>query len=124
MEIKKVVAIVRTDALEDVEKRLRLIGVPGITIDRVKGFGEYANFFTPDWMSAHARIEIFADEGHAQEIVETIIQAGHTGTAGDGLVAILPVEQLFRIRDGRKLQSLHGPNAPPDVSEGAARVEV
>ena len=108
MDIKKVVAVVRTDVLEDVEQRLRLLGVPGITVDRVRGFGEYANFFTPDWMSAHARLEIFADAAQAQDIVETIIQAGHTGTAGDGLVAVLPVEKLYRIRDHCELDALHG----------------
>ena len=108
MEIKKVVAIVRTDALKDVEDRLRVIGVPGITVDRVKGFGEYANFFTPDWMSAYARVEVLTDVVQAQRIVDAIIQAAHTGAAGDGIVSVLPVEKLYRIRDHRELQSLHG----------------
>ena len=101
-------AIVRTDALEDVENRLRAIGAPGITVDRVKGFGEYANFFTPDWMSAYARVEIFTDAAQAQQILDAIIQAAHTGTAGDDIVSVLPVEKFYRIRDHRELQSLQG----------------
>ena len=124
MDLKKVTAIVRTDVLEDVESRLRQLGVPGLTVWRVKGFGEYANFFTPDWMSACARIEVFTDAAQAQQIVDTIMQAAHTGTAGDGIVAVLPVDGLFRIRDGRRLQSLHGPNVQEDAREAGARVEV
>ena len=105
MEIKKIVAIVRTDALKDVEDRLRAIGAPGITVDRVKGFGESANFFTPDWMSAYARVEVFTDVVQTQEIVDAIIQAAHTGTGGDGIVSVLPVERLYRIRDRRELHA-------------------
>ena len=124
MDLKKVTAIVRTDILEDVERHLRQLGVPGLTVWRVKGFGEYANFFTPDWTSACARIEIFTDAAQAQQIVDTILQAAHTGTAGDGIVAVIPVDGLFRIRDRRQLQSLHAPNVREDVGEPGARVEV
>ena len=106
MDLKQVTAIVRTDILEDVECRLRHVGVPGITVARVKGFGEYANFFAPDWKSAHARIDIFTDEAQVQRIVDIIMQAARTGTAGDGIVSVLPVEKLYRIRDHRELHSL------------------
>lgn len=47
MEFKKVTAIVRTDVLKEVENRLKQLDVPGITVTRVKRFGEYANFLTP-----------------------------------------------------------------------------
>lgn len=111
MVLKHVMAIVRTDVLEDVECRLRHIGVPGVTVARVKGFGEYANFFTPDWMSAHARIEVFTDAVHAERIVDAIMQAAHTGTAGDGIVSVLPVERIFRIRDRHEMDSPHARDA-------------
>ena len=107
MDLKQVIAIVRTDALEDIEARLRQLGVPGLTVSRVKGFGEYANFFTPDWMSAYARIEIFADVAEAPRIIEAIMQVAHTGTAGDGIVSVLPVDRIYRIRDHRELHTLH-----------------
>lgn len=124
MDLKRVTAIVRTDVLEDVERRLRQLGVPGLTVSRVKGFGEYANFFTPDWTSACARIEIFTDAAQAQQIIDTIMQAAHTGTSGDGIVAVQPVDSLFRIRDRRQLQSLHNSQAADDVRETGARVPV
>ena len=109
MDLKKVVAIVRTDVIEHVESRLIQLGVPGITIARVKGFGEYSNFFTHDWLSAYVRIEIFTDLEQVQQIVDAILEAAHTGTSGDGIVSVVPVETLYRIRDHHKLSSLHGP---------------
>ena len=107
MELKKIVAIVRSGTLEDVEASLRRLGVPGITVDRVKGFGEDANYLTPDWMSGYARIEVFTDESQAPEIIDTILAAAHTGTAGDGIAAVLPVDHVYRIRDHCDLHSLH-----------------
>lgn len=121
MDLKKITAIVRTFVLEDVESRLRQLGVPGITVTRVKGFGEGTNFLTRDWMSAYACIEIFTDVAQAEQIVDTIMQAAHSGTAGDGIVAVLPVEGLYRIRDYRELHSLHGPNVDEDTTENPNR---
>lgn len=120
MDLKQVVAIVRTDALEDMEARLRQPGAPGLTVSRVKGFGEYANFFRPDWLSAYARIEIFIDVEQVQQIVDAILDAAHTGTAGDGIVSVLPVDTLYRIRDHHKLSSLHG----PQIAEENVRTHV
>ncbi len=120
MGIKQIMAIIRTTALEDVEDRLIRLGVPGITVSRVKGFGEYANFLTPGWLSAYVRIEIFADASQAPQVVDTIIEAAHTGIAGDGFVSVLPVEAFHRIRDGRELHELHG---PPRVVEMASQLK-
>ena len=119
MDLKKITAIVRTNVLSDVEDQLIRLGVPGVTVSRVKGFGEEASFLTPGWMSAYMRIEIFADATQAQQIVETIVKAAHTGIAGDGFVSVLPVETFYRIRDGRELHELHG---PPGVHEVASQI--
>lgn len=98
--LRKVTAIVRTDVLERVEKCLEDLRIPGISVTKVKGFGEYASFFSRDWMVEHARIEIFLRRERADEIARAIVEAAHTGLAGDGLVAVLPVEAIYRIRSG------------------------
>ena len=98
MEYRKVTAIVRSSHLEDIERRLRDIGVSGVSITRVSGYGEYHNFFQPDMMTQHARIEIFCYLSEAEKIACTIMEAAHIGQPGDGILAILPVEQLYRIR--------------------------
>lgn len=98
MEYCKITAIVRCERLEKTEQALRGAEIDGISVSQVKGYGEYENFFSRDLMCRHARIEIFTAASRAEEIARTIMQAAHIGEAGDGIVAILPVQQLYRIR--------------------------
>lgn len=98
--LRKVTAIVRMRVLERVEERLKELRVPGISVTKVKGYGEYANFFRPDWTVEHARIEIFLRRERADEVARAIVDAAHTGDPGDGLVVVLPVESIYRIRSG------------------------
>jgi nitrogen regulatory protein P-II 1 len=98
---KKVTAIVRTDMLVRVENRLQRLGVPGITVTRVKGFGEYKNFATSDWMSAYARIDIFTGARQTRALVDAILAEAYSGAAGDGIVVVTPVDAVYRIRDGK-----------------------
>lgn len=103
MELRKVVAIVRESALEKVEDALKDLEVPGISVSRVKGYGEYANFSRADWLVTNARIEVFTLAAKAERIAATIMDAAHVGAGGDGIVAILPVEKLFSIRTKSEL---------------------
>jgi nitrogen regulatory protein P-II 1 len=98
MEYRKVTAIIGNQRLEAVERRLEELGVGGISVSRVKGYGDYRNFYTRDWMTSHARVEIFTDAARADGIAEAILDAAHTGQPGDGIVAVLPVERIYRIR--------------------------
>lgn len=98
MKYRKVTAIIRCDALEKVERKLQETEVQGISVTRVKGYGEYADFYAHDWMVTYARIEIFTMVEKTDAIVRTILEAAHVGLSGDGIVAVLPVEQLYRIR--------------------------
>lgn len=104
MNFRKVTAIFRPERLEAVEDQLRIIGVPGISVTKVKGFGEYANFYESDWMCTHVRVEVFIGEGQAEEVAKTIMEAAHTGVEGDGIVAVLPVESVFHIRTKQKCE--------------------
>ena len=102
MEFRKVTAIIQPHTLEKVEKSLRALHVPGVSVTKVKGFGEYADFYTSDWMVSHVRVEVFIGEGRAEEIACAIMDAAHTGMEGDGIVAILPVEAVYHIRTKQK----------------------
>lgn len=97
--LREVTAIVRVEALETVERRLQDLRVPGITVTKVKGYGEYADFFAHDWMTEYARIEIFLKRERADEIAQAIMDAAHTGGPGDGIIVVLPVESIYRIRN-------------------------
>jgi nitrogen regulatory protein P-II 1 len=103
-EYCKVTAIIRRDALEKVEQHLRELGVPGISVTHVTGYGEYVNFYTRDGMTSHARIEIFCFTRQAEGIVKAIMDAAHSGLEGDGIVAVLPVCHLYHIRNRSEVQ--------------------
>jgi nitrogen regulatory protein PII len=98
MDIKKVVAFIRSSSLTEVEESLRELGVKGFSVFQIKGHGAYPNLSKPSGMAASLKIEIFAAQSRVEAIVDTILNVAHLGIPGDGMVAVLPVEKLYRIR--------------------------
>jgi nitrogen regulatory protein P-II 1 len=99
MEFAKVTAIIRNEVVENVEMALEKAGVSGFTIAKVQGVGEWEKRFSLfNGPSTHFKIEIFTEGNRAEQIAGVIMDAAHTGSVGDGLVAILPVHKVFRIR--------------------------
>lgn len=98
MELNAVIAIIRRDMLEDVERSLQELGVKGVSVSKVKGYGEYPNFFTRDWMVDSVRLEIFTRKDKVDEITAAIMKAAHTGSPGDGIIVVYPVAKYFNIR--------------------------
>jgi nitrogen regulatory protein P-II 1 len=84
MEIRLIVAIIRSDRLEPVEDRLKKLGVERVNVSKVKGYGEYRDFFARDWMVQEVRIEIFTRQHKVDGIAAAIMEAAHTGIPGDG----------------------------------------
>ncbi|NOX07898.1 MAG: P-II family nitrogen regulator [Gammaproteobacteria bacterium] len=101
MDYRKVTAIIQPSKLEAVEIRLKQISVPGVSVTKVKGYGQVPNFFESDWTSAQARIEIFIAANKVDEVVQAIMEVAYTGIKGDGIIAVLPVESLYHIRSGQ-----------------------
>ncbi len=102
MRFRKVTAIIRPERLAAVEECLEKLVVPGISVTKVKGFGEHMDFFKPDWLCQHVRIEVFIEVGRADKVATEIMDAAHTGEEGDGIVAVLPVESIYHIRTKQK----------------------
>lgn len=98
MDIKLIVAIIRCDKIEEVEAQLRKVGVERINISKVKGYGEYHDFFSRNWMVEEVRVEIFTRNHAVDKIVQAIMDGAHTGSPGDGVVSVVPVEKFFLIR--------------------------
>ncbi len=98
MGLKLVVAIIRTHALESVEERLREMGVRGLTVSRAKGFGAHADLLSRDWLVDQVKIEIFLEQDRAESVAQVILDTAHSGTRGDGIVAIVPVDKVFSVR--------------------------
>ena len=98
MDVNLIVAIIRRDKLEEVEKKLQAIRVERITVSKVKGYGEHHDFFARDWMVEEVRIEIFTRKDEVERITAAIMDAAHTGLPGDGVVAVLPVDKFYLVR--------------------------
>ena len=105
--MKKIDAIIKPFKLDDVKEALNEVGIQGMTISEVKGYGrqkghkeiyrgaEYIVDFIPK-----VKIEIVVEAERVQEIVEKIREAANTGKIGDGKIFVTPVEEALRVRTG------------------------
>ncbi|MDI7066511.1 hypothetical protein QMO17_35355, partial [Klebsiella pneumoniae] len=69
MEIRSVVAIVRSDVLQKLEKRLGAIHIHGVTVCKDNGFGEHPNSFSDDWTTDHIKIEVFTQAANVDALI-------------------------------------------------------
>lgn len=99
MEFCKVNAIIHINSLEAVEEALRHLGTCQLAVSRVKGYCDYKNLYDPNWLAEEARVEVFVRREQAAAVVDAICHAAYSGVDSDGMVAVLPVETLVRIKD-------------------------
>jgi nitrogen regulatory protein P-II 1 len=107
--MKLITAIVKPFVLEDVKGALEQIGVLGMTVSEVQGYGrqkghtevyrgaEYSVDFVPK-----VRVEVVADDTLADKVVDAVVEAARTGKIGDGKVWVTPVETVVRVRTGER----------------------
>lgn len=105
--MKRIEAIIKPFKFEDVREALAGIGVHGMTVTQVRGFGrqqghtevyrgsEYSTDFVPK-----TKVEILVEDSQAKEVVTAICESAWTGKIGDGKIFILPVDDVTRIRTG------------------------
>jgi nitrogen regulatory protein PII len=107
--MKLIIAMIKPFKLEEVKSALAAIGVEGMTVTEVKGFGRQKGHteiyrgseYTVDFLPK-VKVEIVATDDLAPKAVEAIVKASKTGKIGDGKVFVLPVEQVIRIRTGEQ----------------------
>ena len=107
--MKKIEAIIKPFKLDEVKNALAEIGIQGLTISEVKGFGrpkghtelyrgaEYTIDFLPK-----VKVEVVVADSKSEQVVETIQAAAKTGRIGDGKIFIIPCEEAVRIRTGER----------------------
>ena len=105
--MKKVECIIKPFKMDEVRAALLEIGVHGMTVSEVRGFGrqrghteifrgsEYTTNFLPK-----IKIEVVCQDDRLEQVVQVVMQAARTGMVGDGKIFVLPVLQCFRIRTG------------------------
>jgi nitrogen regulatory protein P-II 1 len=111
--MRKIEAIIKPFKLDEVKEALHGIGIQGMTVTEVKGFGrqkghtelyrgaEYVVDFLPK-----IKIEIAVSDDLVSKVVDAIVQAANTGRIGDGKIFVTPMEEVIRIRTGER-----GPDA-------------
>jgi nitrogen regulatory protein P-II 1 len=111
--MRKIEAIIKPFKLDEVKEALHSIGIQGMTVTEVKGFGrqkghtelyrgaEYVVDFLPK-----IKVEIAVKDEMVDKVVQAIVQAANTGRIGDGKIFVMPVEETIRIRTGER-----GPDA-------------
>ena len=107
--MKKIEAIIKPFKLDDVKEALNEIGIQGMTISEVKGYGrqkghkeiyrgaEYVVDFIPK-----IKIEVIVESARVDQVVEMIRTSANTGKLGDGKIFVIPVEQVIRVRTGER----------------------
>lgn len=93
--MKKIEAIVRKEKFEEVCKVLEKSGIGGMTVSEARGFGHHRN-----GLKDKIKIEVYADEFQVDKVVEMIRKSARTGATGDGKIAVIPLENIYRIRTG------------------------
>ena len=110
--MKKIEAIIKPFKLDDVREALTEIGITGMTVSEVKGFGrqkghteiyrgaEYAVDFMPK-----VKVELIIADEDVERVIDVIIENARSGKIGDGKIFILPVEEVIRIRTGETAEA-------------------
>lgn len=111
-DVKKIEAIIKPFKLDDVKAALTKIGIQGLTVTEVRGFGrqrghtehyrgaEYVVDFVPK-----VKIEVVVADGSVDDVMSTITKAARTGEIGDGKIFVTDLDQVMRIRTGEKGES-------------------
>jgi nitrogen regulatory protein P-II 1 len=107
--MKQITAVIKPFKLDDVKAALEVLGVQGLTVSEVQGFGrqrghtevyrgaEYTVDFVPK-----LKVEVIVSDGDVDKLVTAIMEAARTGKIGDGKVWVTPVESLVRVRTGER----------------------
>ncbi len=105
--MKLVTAIIKPFKLEDVKLALENLGIQGLTVSEVSGFGRQRGHtevyrgaeYTVD-LVPKVRIEVLVEEDEAEQLIDVVVKAARTGKIGDGKVWCVPVDTVVRVRTG------------------------
>ena len=107
--MKRIIAIIRPDKLEDMKQALEDVGIHGMTISEVNGRGRQLgiteSYRGQDYkvdLLPKTRIEIVTPQDQVETVIDTIVQSAQTGCIGDGKIFVSPVEEVVRIRTGER----------------------
>jgi nitrogen regulatory protein P-II 1 len=107
--MRQITAVIKPFKLDDVKAALEVLGIQGMTVSEVQGFGrqkghtevyrgaEYTVDFVPK-----VKVEVVVSEADTEKVVTAVVEAARTGKIGDGKVWVTPIESLVRVRTGER----------------------
>lgn len=95
-----VVAIIPAEFVSPLQAQLQALGVGGMTLTRVKGFGEYKNFYSDDWLTEHAKVEMFVEAAMVEPLLAALVKWSQLAGPGAGIAAVLKTETFVHLRTG------------------------
>jgi len=103
MNVKRVTIIVPVECFDKLEACLRGVGVHGLTVTEVRGFGAHANFYQRDLLVDNIRIDIYTGADKVESVIDSVINFQADDFAHTGMLAIEPVERLVNLRTGEEV---------------------
>lgn len=100
--MKKIECIIRSEKLKDLTAALKNIGIGGMTVSEVRGFGVKSDRPDSFLFVPKTKIEIYARDEQVKEIISTILMHCQSGKMGDGKLAVLPLDDCVRVRTGER----------------------
>lgn len=105
MTIKRITAIVPVPLLIPLEQHLRSCGVPGVTVEHVKGYGEHPNYFRRDLMQSNARVVLYANDDAVDDIVAAVTTCAIEAGMQAGILAVETIERLVHLPSGKDVST-------------------
>jgi nitrogen regulatory protein P-II 1 len=107
--MKQITAVIKPFKLDDVKAALEVLGIQGLTVSEVQGFGRQRGHtevyrgaeYTVD-LVPKVRLDVLVDSPDVDKVVDAIVESARTGKIGDGKVWVTPIETLVRVRTGER----------------------
>lgn len=104
--MKMIWAVVRSDKVELVARRLKNVGISGCTVYPVRGYGDEWCLYEPLIHGGHHKLEVITEEDQVHSVVSEITQHAHTGRDGDGILSVFDLNEVVSLKTKKQIQEV------------------
>jgi len=103
MSIKRITAILPIELMASIEEQLRSVGVPGVTVEKVHGYGEHPNYFRRDLMQNNVRLVLYTSDDRVDDILSAISECARDSGIRSGVIAVESIDRLVHLFGGAEV---------------------
>lgn len=103
--MKMIWAVVRSDKIEPIARRLKKIGIGGCTVYPVRGYGEQWHLYEPLIHGGHHKLETIVEDGQVESVGKEIAKQAWTGIEGDGILSVFDLDQVIHLKTKKAVTS-------------------